>query len=104
MPESVEVDKFKLVLEDLHNLLLGQPNKLRREVGDLRENFTLCVFFFSTSLGARLLGLYFTARRRRGSHSNPGIRLLPKVFQLKLIPCLYDVYLRLSLLKVGLSI
>lgn len=73
MPEPVEVDRLKLVLKDLNNLFLGEPDKLRRGFGDLGGNLTLCVFFFSTSLGLKPLGLTFTAQRHRDSYNNSGI-------------------------------
>lgn len=80
MPEVVKVDKLKFVLEDLNNLLLGEPDKLGKEFGDLRKNLTLCLFLLSTSLGSGPLGLTFTTGRHGGSYSNLGIRLSPKVF------------------------
>ena len=104
MPEPVEVDRLKLVLEDLDVLLLGEPNKLWRKFGDLRGNLTLYVLFLFTSLCPRPLGLTFTAGRRRSSCSNLGIRLPPKAFQLELRPCLYGVSFRLSLLEVDLGL
>lgn len=41
MPEPVKFDRFKLVLEDLDNLLLGEPDKLEGEVRNLEGNLTL---------------------------------------------------------------
>lgn len=32
MLELVEIDRFKLVLEDLHNLFLGKFDKLERKI------------------------------------------------------------------------
>ena len=41
MPEPVEVDKLELVLEDFHDLFLGEPNKLGRHVCNLGGELAL---------------------------------------------------------------
>lgn len=41
MSEPVEVDEFELVMENFHDLLLGETNKLGGEVCNLRGNLAL---------------------------------------------------------------
>ncbi len=41
MSKPVEVDRLELILENFHDLLLGETNKLGREVCNLRGNLTL---------------------------------------------------------------
>lgn len=72
MLEPVKVDKFKFVLEDLDNLHLAKSDKLGGNIEDLRKDSTLHVLFFlSTNLGLRFLGL--ALRRRCCGCSNPGL-------------------------------
>lgn len=98
------MDKFKLVLKNLNDLLLGEPNKREREFEYLERNLTLYIFFFSTSLDPEPLALIFITRCRWGNYSNSGMQLPLKVFLLELGPYFYDVFLYLSLLEVNLCL
>ena len=40
MPEPVEVDGLELVLENFHDLFLGETDKLEGEICNLGENLT----------------------------------------------------------------
>ena len=79
VPESVEIDGLKFILEDLNNLLLGKPNKLRGNVENLKRDLTLYILLlFSIGLGPEPQGM--TLRRHDGSYNNLGLRFLPKAF------------------------
>lgn len=74
MPELVEIDGPKFVLENLDNLFLEKPNKLKGNVGDLGRDFTLnFLLLFFTSLGPRPLGLTFTTGCRNVGCNDLGL-------------------------------
>lgn len=41
MPELLEVDRLKFILENFHNFLLKETNKLEEEIFNLRGDLTL---------------------------------------------------------------
>ncbi len=102
MPKSVEVDRFKLVLENFHDLLLEETNKLGIEVCNLGGNLTLSILVILTCLGPRPLSLGRVSCGRRGG-SDPSFRFPPEALQLELGPRLYGVPFRLHPFQIGLS-
>lgn len=57
MRELIKVYKLKLLLEDFHDLFLGESNKLKKEVRNFMGNLILLILIMPIGLGLALLHL-----------------------------------------------